>query len=175
MKAVARVGRNLWIAFLVLVVGLVSPTSARDLPGERESLAGLAGVHLVVEDMKPDVERYGLTRSALRRDVELRLRQTGIRVLSVIEWAEVPPTPSLTLRVTALRNEAGSYAVSVALDLVQDVRLVRDPTITAPTATWQATGTLATHGARMLPEVREGVCDLVDQFLNDYMAANPKR
>ncbi len=175
MRAVTWVGRNLWITFLALVVGLVSPTLARDLPGERESLAGLAGVYVIVEEMDPVVEREGLARSTLQTDVEVKLRQAGIRVLTRTEWPVAPGSPHLYLRVTTLRvgEEWQVYAVEILLDLGQEVMLARKPTIALVAPTWR-TSWVGAVGAKKLDWVRERVRDRVDEFINAYLAANPK-
>jgi hypothetical protein len=47
-----------------------------------DSLAGLGGVCVVVENVRPEVEKYGLTNQLLQIDTELRLRQYGIRVFN---------------------------------------------------------------------------------------------
>jgi len=40
---------------------------------------------------------------------------------------------------------------------------------------WSAPGKIGTVGIRKLFQLRERVRDIVDQFLNAYLAANPKR
>ena len=183
MRAVTWAARNVWIAFLTVVVGLVSPTLARERYGERESLAGLAGVYVLVEDMAPDVERNGLTRSTLQTDVEVKLRQAGIRVLGLTDMVDTElaialGSPFLYLRVVAGRvDEFPLYAVSISLELSQQVMLNRKTTIgprilVAPT--WR-TSWVGVVGTKMLHQVRESVRDQVDQFVNAYLAANPKR
>ena len=176
MRAVAWVGRKVWIAVLALVVGIVTPALARERYGERESLAGLGGVYVLVEDMAPDVERNGLTRSTLQTDVEVKLRQAGIRVLTEAERAVAPGSPFLYLRVATMKSDGvGLYAVDIDLELNQEVRLTRNPAITSLARTWSAGGWVGIIGSRNLSRVRDTVRDAVDQFLNDYLAANPKR
>ena len=175
MRTVTWVGRNLWMAFLVLVAGLVSPTLARDLPGERESLAGLAGVYVSVEPMDPDVEREGLARSTLQTDVELKLRQAGIRVLTEAEVFVAPGFPHLYLRVGTVRgSEWPLYAFEILLELRQRVMLARKPTIALDAPTWR-TSSVGSVGNKNLNRVREPVRDQVDAFINAYLAANPKQ
>jgi len=41
--------------------------------------------------------------------------------------------------------------------------------------TWSATGIIGTVGSQKLGSVRDDVRDLTDQFINAYLAANPKR
>ncbi len=57
-----------------------------------------------------------------------------------------------------------------------DVELkLRQAGITVLAGTWSATGTIATVGSHKLASLRDNVRDLTDQFINAYLAANPKR
>jgi hypothetical protein len=152
----------------------VSPALS-DWPHERASLAGLTGVTVVVEGMRPDAEREGLRQSTLQTDVELKLRQAGIRVLTEAERILTPGIPRLYLNVnTMLRDEIGAFAFSINLRLMQKVRLDRNPIIVSEGTTW-STGSVGTVGVRELATVRESIRDQVDEFINAYLAANPKR
>ncbi len=177
MRAVTWVGRNLWITFLALVVGLVSPTLARDYPAERESLAGLTGVYVIVERVDPDAEQEGLDQSTLQTDVEVKLRQAGIRVLTKTEALVTPGAPNLHLMVDTMKLSGAAlpiYAVSFHLELNQEVMLARKPTIALLAPTWSTSG-IGAAGTKALHRMRENVRDLVDRFINAYLAANPKR
>ena len=176
MRGVTRVGHNLWIAVLVLVAAFVSPTLARDLPGERESLVGLEGVYVLVEEMSSREEQAGLARSTLQTDVEVKLRQTGIRVLTETEGLVAPGSPFLHLHVktVGLGEERLFYGIVIRLQLVQAVVLARNRTIGLHAPTWESSGVGVT-GAKLLYRMRENVRDQVDEFINAYLAANPKR
>jgi hypothetical protein len=152
----------------------VSPALS-DTPLQRATLAGLTGVEVVVEEMDPAAEKDGLAESTLQTEVELKLRQEGIRILTSGERLVAPGNPYLYLRVRTIKNEMGLYAFVTDLELIQEVRLTRNPAITSWAATWSAPGKIGTIGSRKLPSVREPVRDIVDQFLNAYLAANPKR
>ena len=107
------------ICFLALMVALASPVLAGDSPFERATLAGLNGVHVLVEGMNPDVERDGLAKSTMQTDVELRLRQVGIRVLTGTEQLLAPGRPYLYLRVSTLKDREGFYAIAIELVLLR--------------------------------------------------------
>jgi hypothetical protein len=160
------------LAFLLVHVSL----ALSDLPHERATLAGLTGVEVIVEPMDPAAEKDGLTQSTLQTDVELKLRQAGIRVLTLGERLAAPGNPYLYLRVGTMKHdELGFYVYNIDLELTQEVRLTRNPTITSLGTTWYAPGKIGTVGFRKLFQLRENVRDTVDQFLNAYLAANPKR
>ncbi len=166
---------KLWMALLALVSVLVSLALADD-PAERATLAGLAGVRVVVDDVEDDVEDEGLTQSALQRDVELKLQQAGIRVLTEAEWRAAPGKPTLELEINTLKPQTKTYLFSITLDLAQEVRLERDTNLSSHASTWSATPRLGAALAAHLPRaVRRHVQEMVDQFVNAYLAANPKR
>lgn len=176
MKSATWLGWTPAMAISGFIMALVSPAVALDTKSERATLAGLTGVEVVVEDMDPDAEREGLAKTTLRTDVELKLRQAGIRILTVTERLAAPGMPYLYLRVATLRDEAvgGLYAINIALEVNQEVRLTRNPTTTAYAPTWGA-GAVGLYSARKLPTARDVVRDFADQFINAYLAANPKR
>jgi len=114
-----------------------------------EALRGLKGVGVMVEDINPDVEQYGLTKSQAQTDVELRLRKAGIKVLTREEATKAEGAPSLYVRVdtSARSGLLGTlYDVRVQLALYQMVILERDPNIHIWVATWE-TATAGTFGA----------------------------
>jgi hypothetical protein len=86
---------------------------------KRDTLRGLTEVSVLVEYLPDDVEREGLSREHLTRDIEARLRQAGLRVLTISEIAKSPatwegPTPPSSLgapRVPEIRSR-----ISTALE-----------------------------------------------------------
>lgn len=140
----------------------------------REVLAGLQGVHVVVEDFKPEVEKYGFNREQYQTDAELRLRQNGIRVLSEEEQLLLADKTFLHIIVTPVILENGlSAAVGISVEFKEPVLLHRNPSIITFAITWDK-GTILNVGLLRFNEIRGHVRDLVDQFINDYLAANPK-
>ncbi len=174
MKSATRFGWTPAMAISALIMALVSPAVAQDTENTRATLAGLTGVEVLVEGMGTDAEKDGLAKSTLQTDVELKLRQAGICVLGENERFAVPGSPLLYLRVSTLLGE-GLYVFDIILELNQMVRLVRNPSITLLTRTWAATGKFGLVGKNKLSTKREDVRDQVDQFINAYLAANPKK
>jgi hypothetical protein len=158
------------LAFMLVHVSL----ALSDSPRERATLAGLSGVRVYVSEMDPDAEREGLTQSIFRTDVELRLRQAAIRALTQTELQDTAGSPVLHLLVSMFKSEVGVFSYRIDLGLWQLVRLVRDPSIASAAMTW-STSSGGIVGVRRLSTIREDVRDKVDQFINAYLAANPKR
>src|SRR5438552_16088659 len=167
------------IALLCAVV--VSPLVGQgDGPDSRHTLAGLRGVYVAVGDVDEDAEQKGLSKARLQTDVELKLRQAGIRVLTEEEVGRTPGLPYLYVTVNTLHPRepslSGVYAFAVSVELVQTICLHRSPSMLTIGRTLNATGAFGTVGADNLGEyVRKRVSDGTDEFINAYLAANPKR
>ncbi len=164
----------LTVAFAVLVsLGLAA--TARGVKAEdRQILAGISGIQVLVDEkIGPEAERAGLTWEALQKDVELRLRQAGVRVMTMKESLFVPGIPFLYLNVTT-REDPGLYTFCLKLELMERIRVDRIPSVDLYGRTWKGQGRLVTVGADNLRHVRENVRDMVDAFISEYLAANPR-
>ena len=138
---------------------------------------GLTGVYVLVEHVADEAQRDGLDTLQVRTDVEVKLRQAGIRVLSKEEWLSTAGLPYLYVDISTTKNPLGVYAFSVRVELNQSVTLVRPASQQRLllAATWSTPGAIGTVGSKKLTALRDEVRDLTDQFINAYLAANPKR
>jgi len=77
--------------------------------------------------------------------------------------------------VKVLRAEERPLAaVTIIVELREAVFLLREPKrICIGASTWKR-GRVWIVGLGRIRELRESVKDLVDEFINDYLAANPK-
>ncbi len=166
MGRVALIPRRsalLGVALFLLAV----PASADDSPHARYSLKGLKAVHVVVEDLRPDAEMDGLAKSELQRDVEVRLRQAGIRL--------DPSSPeSLYVKLSTYKHESGLYSFSLTLEFHQPVRLYRDPKILQPFASTWSVGGAGIVDMVDIRNLRNHLADYVDYFISAYIEQNPK-
>ena len=166
-------------ALSLLFVAVVAPCVGQgDDDNSRQTLAGLTGVYVGVDLTTNGSQPNGLTETQLRTDVELKLRQAGIKVLSTEDVTRTPGVPFLFVKVSTLelRGGAGLYSFSIGVELLQAIQLARNPSVSGLGRTWNANATYGTFGSGKLgEEVRRVVRDLTDQFINAYLAANPKR
>jgi len=159
-------------SILVLVVFVwMSLFVSKALGSERENLRGLPGVFVIVEELEPDIQRDGLTDTQLQTDVELRLRKAGIRVLTEKESFNVPGKPYLYVQISSLITKGG-YAFHILIGLNEQAYFTRNNSLVHAYA-WDQAGMGSTSTHDMI-YIRQKVGDLVDRFINDYLAVNPK-
>lgn len=168
--------KKICIAAVALAV-CISVLWATNKYDPRDALKGLQGVRVLVEKLTPEVEKYGLTSQQLQTDVELRLRQNGIRVLSGQEQFSTPGMPYLYVNVgITMRDDIPLAVFVISVELNQNVFLARDTTKLCIASTWDTKGVVGSVGLdKIETTIREDVIDNVDQFINDYLAVNPKK
>lgn len=167
--------KKCWIlgAVAVLIMG-GAVMVARDLSPEerrrkRRPLEGLKEVGLLVEHLKPEVGKYGLRQRDLRTQMELQLRRNGIKVTDALSGGYL----YLNVNVV-LEEEQMIRAANVSIEYQEPVMLVRNPNIRCNAVTWDSSNTHLGSIQGLAQIVAESVASLVDEFSNDYLAANPK-
>jgi hypothetical protein len=151
----------------------------------RESLRGLSGVFVRVS-ICPDDD---FARSSgglwsceqIKTWIELRLRQSGITVVS----SEKDTRPGFgilnvavgTMADVAARSRTGETLADIFIihcRLIQGVRLSRNPDQFVSATTWsmRETGFL---GRARSAALKDYVLGEIDEFINDFLATNPKR
>ena len=135
------------------------------------TLCGLKGVMVFVEDIDSDVEKHGLTKNLIQKEVESKLRGAEIPVLTREEAYGTPGKPYLYLNLTTHNTGIDLYSYSIRIEFNQDVSLIRAPSIRTSATTWIA-NVVGIVGAQNLPAVAEDVIQLTDKFIKDYLAAN---
>ncbi len=173
IRAAARVASRTIILFLPALLGLAMPGAYAqdDEFGGRDSLRSITSMCVLVERpdgaaAAADWTALGLTADSLRTIVELKLRQNGIGVIAKAD-AHVKDS-CIYLNTNALGRSA-----HISLSVLQTVLLYRDQSIGGipGVSTWSVANILTnTTGAH----VRDAVGTMMDQFLNAWLAANPK-
>jgi hypothetical protein len=157
----------------VAIVLLLSVTAVQ-AQADRASIAGVAGVKVVIE-VEGDVERPEWAPVILRGDVETALRTRGIPVLPDAEWAKAPGRPLLRLELTVEAGPSGTYIYTVGAELEQDVRLARDASQTLPATTWSSPSHMGFVKSGNPAPIREAVRTVVETFTTAHAEANRKR
>jgi len=160
------------LAVCVAVMGTAKLLAYLPIPGSGP-LAGLEGVGVAVKmDSPQSIEKYGLTEERLKTVVGLQLRRNGITVLN--NWLDATGRPLLLIKVWAsIREKIELAAVWVRIEFREDGLLVRNPKIPVNAVTWvKLRRGFCT--VKELEDIPEDIKDMVDEFIKDYLTANPK-
>jgi hypothetical protein len=160
------------IIILAVVGSLFAGKAATSRAGDPEVplLRGLKEVFVNVDDLHFTAERLGLTTDHLRKDAEVKLKMAGIKVRSEKESITTPGIPQLHITVRVLGTSSGDYAAHIQVELLEEVGLLRHPGEEVFASTW----TSGKFGVtRSLSDVRQQEQELIDKFINEYLAANP--
>ncbi len=162
------------ITFMSLL--FCSSAPALDSEMNRATLRGLAGVRVLVEDLAPEIEKGGLTRDKLQGQIEQKLKDAKIKILTQEECLKTPGEPYLyiILNANAIRPKGDAYAYSIDIGLIQNVMLQRNPTLKGYAITW-STGGIGSIEKEFLDRLRESVDDLVNIFVQAYLNENSKK
>jgi len=132
-------------------------------------------VSVLVEYLPDDIEREGLDREQLKRDIEGRLREAGLRILSITEIATSPGAPYVYVAVYGITGPTvNGTAYAVVFTLRQLVQLSRNPAIELFATTWEGSARPSSLSAPQVLDVRNRITDAVERFIIDYQAVNLK-
>jgi hypothetical protein len=146
---------------------------SEELTFVQRMLVGLPSVGVVASiDNKEAMP--GLTKEQIKTDIELRLLKAGVRVLTERESVHTKGYPLLIASVATFQMEEarGLVVYSVRLSLVENAKLQRGPYYSVETWNGHIMGRVGDKNIRSL---MNEVGNLVDKFINDYLAANPKK
>jgi len=137
----------------------------------RDTLRGIKGFSVVVEDLSQDAKAGGLVKDQIQTDAEVELRKVGIRLLT----SEEAGTEFLDLQVAVVKIPTlPLYTYGIQLRFFQNVYLARDPSKLTVSPTWGEAWVGYARNNHLEAGVRGKVKDFVNQFINDYLAVNPK-
>jgi len=169
MKIFNRIG---FILTLVILLSSSSVAFAKYYKDNKVTLRDLKGVGVLIEYLKPEIRKDGLTEGQIKTDVTLKLKSAGIKVLSDEESKTSSGKPFLYVNanIAKLSNNK-SYVYSISAELKQTVRLRRDITISSSAITW---GSGSVGMAFDINFIRTSIKDLIDDFINAYLTVNRK-
>lgn len=145
----------------------------------RNSMRGAKSMMVVVE-LSPQLEQLGMTDLALRHEIELGLRESGILIVTEEESQFEQGAPYLLISLTGgLTQEtpgghSGSFTFMAHMGFFQIVSLIRDPGTLTYGQTWKSSFVGYGHSESAVPLMREAVLNLEDAFLRDYLSVNPR-
>lgn len=154
--------------------GSARPARAQDTPEARSTLAGLSGVAIFVEPLPPDVVTSGMTPEMLSGEVERRLRQAGVPVLSIDAQDPSSGNPVLYVQATVLLRDVPEQATcAIRMEVLQDLTLERGGRVLTLRAPTWGVGGVGIYTRRWRQALIDDVVAFTDQFVVAYVAANP--
>lgn len=153
----------------------------------KENLRGLTGVRLIVMfGGATRAEAIGETRAEgleelqrpevlkmLEDDMTAKLEKAGIPLSRGLYADQITKDyPRLIVSVRLSVPNGYVYPLESEVKLLQRVRLLRDPSIEFEAVSWSLGGT----GNKLeLPMLRRVIAGVIDSFIRDYLAQNPKQ
>jgi hypothetical protein len=171
---------SFFLILTVLLLSVAGPLYALDTDVTRKTLSGLQGVYVAVEELQPNLMKYGaaqkvgLSKEALQRELEARLTKAGIRVLTWDQMLKTPGSPFLYVVVNTHESEKYWYAYDIRIEFQQLVIMEANPKVRAMAGTWSINMTgIANIGT--LQVIKDDVGALVGKFVQAYRAVNKKQ
>jgi hypothetical protein len=172
------------IMFIIIIIGLFTvrgyaEDGYKDI--NRETLKGIPGLFVLVEHLSPEAEQEGLQVYQIQTDVELEMRKAGIRVLTKEEHTMIPSHPTLYIYPKIMKmpenQPCKGYFFDVQIRLLQIVRLTTATKMEILTPTWEAISMMGSSGggSEFALYLRNCVKETLNQFINAYLAVNPKK
>lgn len=173
--------RSKWITlFVVFIFGIITSPSFAFAEGKtksqfaRESLKEMAGVMVYVYGLDSNLEAKGITKEILKTDVELKLRLARIKIFEDSTDAKFINNGQPELQISIFSKNFGPSEINIIyVKLFQDADLRRGEQPTFVT-TWEIQGMAYGPVGTSHTYIRGTLRDLVDSFINDYLAMNPK-
>lgn len=164
-------GHILIMAFVLLCVP-VYISAQNDIDPESETLRGLEGVMVIVEELSPDIVADGVTEAMIKSAAEKRLKAAGIEVLTEEKMLDTPGFPFLYINLNSIKLPGGGgYIYSIKTELYQVVALIRDTENICFASTWESS-MVGILSESQVKTVVDTVLELVDEFAEDYVAVN---
>lgn len=138
----------------------------------RKCLQGSRGNKVAVYVTTTDKALQGYLQTLLRTDVELELRNYGIKVLTARDSDQIRGIPSLDVRLVLERASTHTKTLFGAFTVEHNetASLKRNATPTLGIC-WTSGPVLVMGDTN---SIRQAVIDVTRNYINDYLAANPK-
>jgi len=139
-----------------------------------DALTGLEAVDVEVNPISTDASRDGLRTTTLQADIEKRVRQVGLRIVTQ-RIRQVPHMGFLRLTVDAVPSESdqgASYEYQMRLELHQEVAIEDNPAVRATAVTWRTSTAAILWTNSLVRSVRCSLQTMLDRFVEDLVSAD---
>jgi hypothetical protein len=166
-----------WVIVVMIIMLWAGSGHAIDSDITRQTMKGISGVYIVVEELQPELSRYAhvqknhLSHPQLQREVEARLKKAGIGVLTREQWLKTPGMPVIYVNINTHEYEKYRYAYNISVELQQLVALQMNPGKKTLAGTWSLSMTGVVHIGE-LTVLCGNVGELVDRFARIFKTVN---
>lgn len=161
------------VVMVLLCSGLMVETADATGVLERESLRGLSGVFVVIDQLGPEGTRSGLSVETIRTAVERILRASGIQVLTEKEGPTGLSAAMFAITATPVKSAYVAVSgVNVTGVIIQQVLLKNGSEMKTPAITWGKSHTAVVSVKAVKPEVMRHVVSLTKDFASDFLSVN---
>jgi len=168
--AFARTCSTIVAPFLLLAGTATHASAQMFITTGRDTLRGLPGVEVAVEQLEPELERDGLSGAAVHAEVVQRLRAAGVAVYASQNENPSEAKPYLYVDVNGVRA-GGLYAIAVQVQVRQTLRSPVTSSNIVDAMTWDARTVLVVPRSD-LASVRTIIQEYVDHFIEDWRAVH---
>jgi len=165
------------LALIVFVVMLPDLALSAGEDYEINSLKGIKKVAPIVTLWISDNDNLSSLKNTLITQVELKLRLANIDIISTDEPA-INADAILMIEISIIQTDEppnSYYAFSFLMDVMQQTKLFRDDSIFTLGSTWATSNMVVnTREQEFESTLRIQIDRYIDQFLNDYLKANPR-
>lgn len=170
--------KKYWILAVMSVVFAAvvwAAGTSGELTERQWSLAGIDALYVFVQGLTEGAKKAGLTTEQIQSEVEDKLKQMDVKVVSEEEGLKIAGSPVLYVNISVhKRTRTAAFVYHVDVGVLQRVTLMREPTIRLMSITWNKGQLGHCPSSALAKSLRETVGYLMDRFQKDYRAANPK-
>jgi hypothetical protein len=159
------------LALVTLALIVVSSTSSAQMfvSTGRDTLRGLPGLEVVIEELPPEMRRAGLAADAVRGEIRKRLAASGVTLYTTQQQNASPAKAYLYLHLNALELPGGVVAIAAQLQVRQTVTSLVTTSNIVNAMTWDSHNVFALPGRDAAP-LMGALLEMVDGFAADWRA-----
>jgi hypothetical protein len=160
---------------LVLLCLAVGAMLGLDNPASRQSLKGLSGFAVEVEDVGSKSKTAGVDPAKIKSTIEGKLKAAGIQSLSADAALKAAGAPHLALNLDSLVGKDGTVSFEVTLSVLQGCTLARDASVKLPACVTWSRGRVGRANEKVAAFIDTQVAAEMEAFLRAYAEVNPKK
>ncbi|MEI7638494.1 MAG: hypothetical protein WCJ37_14385 [Syntrophus sp. (in: bacteria)] len=84
-----------------------------------DEMRGLKGMRVVVEPLIPELEKDGLRREEVLKELAAKVERSGIKILPEEEWQRTPGKPVLNATIEAVKLDKQNYQYTVEIEVTK--------------------------------------------------------